>query len=97
MTVTINLEPLITETTINQTKSNWYTFKAVKAFTKDQLRHQIETLFKVTVLEIKTSVLKEGAKRSLKTRKSTSGQIWKKVVVKIKPDQKIEVFDIAGN
>lgn len=97
MTVTLYLDPIITETTISQTKSNWYSFRALKSFNKEQIRRQIETLFKVNVLEIKTSILKEGAKRSLKTRKTKSGQIWKKIMVKIKPDQKIEVFDVASN
>ena len=97
MTVNLILTPLITETTIFLTKSNWYTFRVDKSFTKNQIKKTVESLFKVTVLAIKTSTVKEGNKRSLRTRKTSLGSIWKKVIVHIKPDQKIPIFDISTN
>ena len=97
MTVIPVIVPLITETSIGLTKSNWYTFRVPREFTKYQLSRQIEELFKVNVLDIKTLLVKEGNKRSLRNRKLRVGETWKKAMVRIKPDQKIAIFDVATN
>lgn len=97
MTTVATITPLITETTIDLTKNNWYSFRTSKDFNKNQIRRLIEELFKVNVLEIKTLLVKEGNKRSLRNRKLRLGETWKKVMVKIKPEQKIAIFDVANN
>ena len=97
MKLLTKIEPLITETTIALTKSNWYTFKLPVDLNKNQIRALVEELFKVNVLDIKTIQVKGKTKRSLKNRKLTTASNWKKAMVRIKEGQKIEIFDIAGN
>lgn len=91
------ITPLITETTISLTRDNRYSFRVPREASKDQVRQQVEKLFKVNVLEINTMLIKEGNRRSLRNRKLRLGQTWKKATVKIKADQKIDLFDIANN
>lgn len=91
-----NLKTVITETTINLAKSGWFTFASPVANTKPQLRKLIEKLFKVNVIDIKTSVVKGKNKRSLKSRRMRKQSNWKKVMVKVKEGQKIESFDIGA-
>ena len=93
---TSNLSPLITETTISNAKKNWYTFKSPVSETKDTLRKRIEETFKVNVIDIKTLISKGKAKRSAKSRKIRRESNWKKVMVKLKKDQKISAFDLGG-
>lgn len=93
---TSNLSPLITETSINNAKKNWYTFKAPVSETKDTLKKKIEETFKVNVIDIKTLISKGKAKRSAKSRKIKRDSNWKKVMVKLKEGQKINAFDLGG-
>jgi len=92
----MNLRPVITETTINLVKSNWYTFAVPVAARKNELREMIGKAFKVDVLEIKTMVVKGKTKRSPRSRKVRKLSDWKKAIVKIKDGQKIDVFDVGA-
>ncbi|MGB9637458.1 MAG: uL23 family ribosomal protein [Microgenomates group bacterium] len=91
----LDLKPLITETTMRLAKNNWYTFVAPPAGNKNQLREIIEKGFGVNVLAIKTMLVKGKTKRSLKGKVHRLSD-WKKVMVKIKEGQKIELFDIGA-
>lgn len=90
------IKPLITEKSLNQTKNNWYSFKVDFDSAKEQIKKEIETSFKVNVLEIKTVVIKGKVKKIGRGRKEKSTQNWKKAFVKIKPDQKISLFEEQG-
>lgn len=91
----MNLRPVITETTLGLAKTGWYTFASPLGETKNSLRKAIEEMFKVDVLDIKTAVVKGKKRRSLRTRKVRKLSDWKKVIVKIKEGQKIDLFDQA--
>lgn len=93
---TSNLSPLITETTINNAKKNWYTFRSPVCETKDALKKRIEELFKVNIIDIKTLIVKGKSKKSAKSRKIKRESNWKKVIVKLKEGQKISAFDLGG-
>ncbi|MGI5826627.1 MAG: 50S ribosomal protein L23 [Patescibacteria group bacterium] len=92
----VMIKPVITEASMNMTKKNWYTFAATVDHNKDFLRELIEKTFKVEVEEIKTSVVKGKSKRSPRSRKTIKQPDWKKVMVKVKEGQKIEIFDQVG-
>ena len=94
--INLNLKPIITETTMKLAKQNWYTFGVQKDSNKNSLKKYIEEFFKVNVLAIKTINVKGKTKRSSKTRILRKLPDWKKVMVKLKADQKIEFFDISG-
>lgn len=88
-----DLQPVITETSIMNAKKGWYTFRSLVFENKNSLREQIEKIFKVKVLEIKTLTVKGKSKKSLRTRKMSTASDWKKVFVKLSKDQKIDAFD----
>lgn len=91
-----NLKPLITETSINLAKSGWYTFAAPVDMNKDMLKPVLEKAFKVDVLAINTSVVKGKRKRSMKSRRIRKESDWKKVFIKVKEGQKIDLFDVGA-
>jgi large subunit ribosomal protein L23 len=91
----LDLKPLITETTMRLVKDNWYTFVASPGKDKNQLKNNIDKGFGVDVLAIKTMVVKGKRKRSLRGKVRQLSD-WKKVMVKIKEGQKIELFDVGA-
>jgi len=91
----MNLRPLITETTLTLAKKGWYTFAAPLRETKNSLRKKVGEAFKVDVLDVKTLVVKGKKRRSLRTRRLSKLSDWKKVMVKVKEGQKIDLFDQA--
>jgi len=92
----IKLEPIITETTISSAQKNWFTFRAPVLENKNSLKKEIEKTFKVNVLAVKTMVMEGKNKRSLKNRKISRGSDWKKVIVRLKDGQKIDLFELGG-
>lgn len=93
----IKFEPIITETSITNAQKNWYTFRALVSENKNSLRKKIEKTFKVDVLAVKTMVVKGKSKKSLRSRKITKKEDWKKVMVKLKEGQKIDLFKLSGS
>jgi len=89
----IRVRPLITEKTSRLIKTNWYTFAAPVSKTKNQLEDLIKKTFNVSVLAIKTTVIKGKTRRSGKSRKTRRLSDWKKVMIKIKEGEKIDLFD----
>ncbi|PIQ70250.1 50S ribosomal protein L23 [Candidatus Shapirobacteria bacterium CG03_land_8_20_14_0_80_40_19] len=92
----IKFEPIITETTIANAQKNWFTFRALPLENKNSLKEKIEKTFKVDVLAVKTMVMKGKNKRSLKSRKIIKQGDWKKVLVRLKDGQKIDLFELGG-
>ncbi|MDH3582796.1 MAG: 50S ribosomal protein L23 [Phycisphaerae bacterium] len=87
----IIVKPLVTE------KSNWesearnrYSFEVHRAANKHQIRDAIQTIYKVRVTSVAT------AKRLGKYRKTRFGPCrtknWKRAVVQLHPDDRIELF-----
>ena len=91
-----NIKPLVTETSMELAKKNWYTFGAPTELNKNQLKKTIQDTFKVDVLSIKTMVVKGKNKRSLRSRRVKKMSDWKKVLVKVKEGQKIDVFETGA-
>jgi large subunit ribosomal protein L23 len=58
---------------------------------KIEIKQAVEKIFKVDVLEVRTSTVKGRMKRVGRHMTKTSD--WKKAVVKIKPGQSVEFFE----
>lgn len=87
------LSPRITEKSMANALGSQYTFVVNPHATKTQIRHAIEEIFGVNVLEVNT-VNVRGKKRSVARRGNrTSGKQsdTKKAVVTLKAGQKIEL------
>jgi large subunit ribosomal protein L23 len=85
--------PRITEKAMADALAHQYTFVVHPQATKTQIRHAIEEIFKVNVLEVNT-VHVRGKKRTFARRgRRLTGKTsdYKKAIVKIKTGQKIEL------
>jgi len=90
----IILRPLVTEKSTALSMANKYIFEVDIRANKPQIKSAVETAFNVTVLEVNTMVMKgksRGGRRS--GRKLTYGPDWKKAVVTLSGDDKIELFE----
>ncbi len=84
--------PLVTEKgTIARDEANQYVFEVDRRANKIEIEKAVEKLFKVKVLNVRTSNVAGKKKRvgRVMGRKSD----WKKAVVKLAPGQTIEVFE----
>ncbi|HUV72562.1 MAG TPA: 50S ribosomal protein L23 [Clostridia bacterium] len=88
-----SIKPVITETSMEMARRNWYTFVVPLGENKNTIKRLVEKTFAVEVLAVKTMIVKGKSKRSLKTRRVVKKPDWKKAMVKVKEGQKIAVFE----
>ncbi len=83
---------LITEkgTVLRETK-NQYHFEVAREANKIEIKRAIEAIFSVKVDSVRTQQLRGKVKRQ--GRYSGKRSDWKKAIVTLKPDQKIELFE----
>jgi len=89
---TIIFHPIVTEKAVSlKTDNNKYTFCVARNANKIEIKHAIEELFKVRVLEVNTQFMKGKPKRlgRFEGRKAS----WKKAICKLKEGDKIEIFE----
>ena len=87
------LRPLITEKGTHQSTHahhNAYTFKVCRHANKTQIKHAVQELFNVRVLAVRTA-LRLGKHRKYRFKQGKLSN-WKKAVVKLHPDDKIEFY-----
>ena len=90
----IVLRPLITEkSSLLKESANHYVFEVQKDVNKIEIKKAVEKLFKVKVLSVKTSIM-DGKIRRL-GRFSGKKPDWKKAVIKLRPKDKITIFEGA--
>ncbi len=84
--------PLITEKLdgLRETQDT-YAFEVDRRATKTDVREAVEKLFKVRVLDVRTTIMR-GKKKRLGVR---IGQLsnWKRALVKLTPGQKLDIFE----
>ena len=86
------IKPLITEkANLLREKENKYFFKVDESATKGQVKQAIESLFKVKVEKVFTSIV-PGKLRRLGANAGYKSD-WKKAVVKIKKGQEIKMIE----
>lgn len=83
---------VISEKSFAQADKSKVTFTVDKKATKDEIRQNIEELFKVNVLSVATAKIIGKIKRSKKG--SGKRQDYKKAVITLKNGQKIDLFQI---
>ena len=83
---------LITEkgTVLRETR-NQYFFEVARDANKIDIKRAIETIFSVKVDDVRTMQLRGKVKRQ--GRWVGKRNDWKKAIVTLKPDQKIELFE----
>lgn len=85
--------PLITEKNTMLMTSHKYTFEVHRDANKHQVKEAVEKLFNVDVLRVNVINVPGKMRRVGRNRGMTSE--WRKAVVTIKPDQRIEAFEGA--
>jgi large subunit ribosomal protein L23 len=84
-------KPLISEkSTFLANVRNAYSFEVDKKADKPQIKAAIEKLYNVKVLDVRTANV-EGKTRRTKTGFKKNRE-WKKAIVKLHPDNKIDLF-----
>lgn len=83
---------LITEKgTVLRELRNQYHFEVARDANKIEIKRAVETIFNVKVSEVRTMQLRGKVKRQ--GRYVGKRNDWKKAIVTLKPDQKIELFE----
>jgi len=85
----------MSEKSMDQTQRGKYTFAVHDEANKFQIADAVETLFQVTVLEVNvlTTKPKEKTRGRRKGRQKGYTSPWKKAVVTVGPNDKIEFFE----
>jgi large subunit ribosomal protein L23 len=84
--------PILTEKTTEQKETlNKVAFKVAPDATKRQIKEAVQSIFNVTVVNVHT-INMLGKKRRLRFREGKKPD-WKKAIVTLKPDDKIEFFE----
>lgn len=85
---------------LNTEKSNYlkdtfrkYAFEVDSRANKNQIKEAVETAFKVTVLDVNVMKMPRKARRSMRRRQVRYTPIWKKAVVTIPVNQRIDLFE----
>jgi large subunit ribosomal protein L23 len=88
----IIIHPILTEKSSLQKEAlNKVTFKVVPDATKRQIKESIQSIFNVTVLDVRT-INMLGKKRRFRMHMGKRPD-WKKAIVTLKPGDKIEFFE----
>ena len=84
------IRPVVSEKSYVLATADKYTFRVHKDAHKTQIRQAIESLFDVTVVDVRTSAVPSKPKR----RGYTSGRTreWKKAVVQVREGDSIPIF-----
>lgn len=86
------IRPMITEQAMEQTGNQVYSFVVVKKASKPLIKKAIEEQFGVEVGWVRTMIYKGKVRRAGKRRIPTQTSDFKKAVVKLKGEKKIELF-----
>ena len=86
-------KPLVTEKSTQQKEQNQYVFEVMREANKIEIQKAIEKLFKVTVLQVRTSNVLGKIKRL--GRKQGKRQDWKKATITLKEGDRIDFFEGA--
>jgi len=85
--------PLVTERSVDMAEQGIYSFEVDRTANKLQIREAIEEIFKVNVIGVNT--LRIHRKQRGRGRFAGYTQVNKKAIVRLKPGDKIDIFESA--
>jgi large subunit ribosomal protein L23 len=88
------LEPVVSEKSYALMADGKYTFRVDDRAHKTQIRHAVEEIFGVGVVEVRT--VKMRAKPKRRGLQSGYTRSWKKAIVQLAPGDRIELFEGAA-
>jgi len=87
------VRPVISEKSIKGASAQNYTFIVAKTATKTDIRAAIKAMFDVTPVEVRTTMVKGVRIRYTRAHKSVKDEGYKKAMVQLKGDQRIDIFE----
>src|SRR5438477_10798373 len=90
------IKPLITEKTLFLASRGWYTFAADTLSRKEQLVNEIQLIYPVHVVSVRTIAMHGKVRRSGSKGRTHRLADWKKVLVQLAKGEKIDAFDIQN-
>lgn len=91
----ILISPIISEKSMTDAGKGKFTFKVFNKADKLSIKKEVEKRFKVNVLSVSTITTKGRSKRTGARRIEVLNKPFKKAIVKLKPGQKIALFEAA--
>ena len=88
------IEPVVSEKSYALMADGKYTFRVNDRAHKTQIRHAVEEIFEVGVVEVHTMKVRSKPKR--RGMHSGTTRSWKKAIVKLAPGDRIELFEGAA-
>lgn len=89
----IIIRPITSEKSLREANKKRYTFEVDIKANKTQIKKAAEKTFKVNVIKVQTITIKGKAYRMGKKWQFGHKSDWKKAVIEVKPDQKIDLFE----
>ncbi|MBI3384910.1 50S ribosomal protein L23 [Candidatus Gottesmanbacteria bacterium] len=90
------IRALLTEKTMQEAKEGKYTFQVVLKSGKREIKKDVESQFGVNVQAVKTITI-QGKSRSVGSKRTKVAKSpWKKAVLTLKPEQKIDLFEVSS-
>ncbi len=89
------IRPIITEKSLGLAKDGWYTFAVAKQANKEQIAREVETMYHVNVLTVRTVSVHGKVRRRGKKMISTRMSDTKKAIAQVKKGQQIDAFEIT--
>jgi large subunit ribosomal protein L23 len=86
------VRPIMTEKSVIAGESGQYTFEVDSRANKMQVKDAVQTIFKVTVLDVNMVVMPAKLARRGKREILRKGK-WKKAVVSLKSGDRIQMFE----
>lgn len=96
MNLNIIIKPIISEKSMSQVGLGKFTFEVAKSAGKNEIKKEVEKNFKVNVVSVATIVVKGRKKRTGTRRTEVAESSFKKAIVRLKPGQKIDLFEAGG-
>ena len=87
--------PVMTEKSLRLAGMGYYTFVVGLDCNKAQIAQNIEQMYNVTVVDVRTVSMHGKVRRVGKRQKSIKQSDWKKAIVRLKQGQTIDVFEVA--
>jgi len=86
--------PILTEKSMQLAAKKCYCFEVDKKASKGIIAQAVEDVFDVEVIKVRTTMVAGKGRRFGKLRREQKLSNWKKALVEIKKDQKIDIFDV---
>jgi large subunit ribosomal protein L23 len=90
------IQPLVTEKSMERTAFGEYAFKVNQKATKKEIARAVEKFFKVNVRSVRTMKVHGKRRRVGRFRQETRLPDWKKAIVRLAPEQKIDAFELPA-